>query len=76
MSTEQPLKSEKCRVRVAISGGRIEHDGNTTAFQDNLTTMKLHLNRTIITPGSRRATLDMKDLCCGTPMEQRDCEHA
>ena len=65
----RPLKSEKHRVWVTISGDCLEYDGFTSTVLATLTTVKIHINSTISTPNARYMTLDIKDYYYGTPMD-------
>ena len=53
VSTIRPLKSEVHRVRATVGGDRLDYDGNTSAVPAQLSTVKVHLNSTISTPGAR-----------------------
>ena len=67
VSTIRPLKSEVHRVRVTVGGDRLDYDGNTSAVPAQLSTVKVHLNSTISTPGARHKTTDMKDFSMKPP---------
>ena len=61
VSAIRPLKEEvNRRVIVAVEGDRLEHNGFTHNVPAALSTVKIHLNRTISTPEARHCTADMK----------------
>ena len=64
----RPLKSETQRVRVTIGGDHLEHKGFTYTIATTLTTVKIHLNRTMPTPDTRHINLDIEYYYYGTPM--------
>ena len=55
--------------QVESRGDCIKYDNNLATPTANLTTVKYHLKSIISTPGSRYATIDIKDLYLGTPMQ-------
>jgi hypothetical protein len=68
VATDRPNKAVKKRVRLPVGRDRIQYDGDLATPTAGLTTVKLHLNSTISTPGARYSTLDIKDFYLGTPM--------
>ena len=64
----RPTKAELNRVRVTVSGDRLDIPGATTTHCVGLTTTKCLLNSTISKPGARFITLDIKDFYYGTAM--------
>ena len=57
------------RVRVTIGGDRLEHDGHKSTVPATLSTVKLHLNSIISTPGAKYMTMDVRYFYYGTPMD-------
>ena len=53
----------------------MNYDGNATILTARLTTVKIHINSTISTHGSRYMTLDISDFYYVTPMEPKDYEY-
>ena len=76
VSSMRPLKSEVHRVRVTIGGDRLEYAGKTSSVPATLQAVKILLNSTISTPNARFLTVDIKDFYHGTPMAEKDYEHA
>ena len=65
----RPLKEEVNRVRVTVGGDRLEYNGQTHTVPAALSTVKIHINSTISTPGARYCTADIKDFYYGTPID-------
>ena len=68
VATDRPQKEVKKRVRLTVGGDRIEYDGDLSTPTAGLTTVKIHLNSTISTPGARYSIIDINDFYLGTPM--------
>ena len=65
----RPLKAETHRVRVTISGDRLDYDRFIYTVLASLTTVKLYLNSIISTPDTRYMSLEIKDYYYGMPMD-------
>ena len=52
-----------------LKSDRLEYDGFTSTVPAALTTVKININSTISTPNSTYVSLDTKDYCYATPME-------
>ena len=65
----KPHKSDPIRVRLCVGGDRLEFDGPLRTPTADLTTVKVHINSTISTPGSRYMTGDIKNFYLGTPLK-------
>ena len=53
-----------------VGGDRITYNGALVTPIENLTTVKLHLNKIMSTKGARYATMDIKNFYLGTPLEE------
>jgi hypothetical protein len=54
-------KEETHRVRFTAGGDRILYPGNVSTPTADMTTIKIHLNSVISTPGARYMNIDLKD---------------
>ena len=68
--TDRPQKAVKKRVRLTVGGDRIVYNGNLSIPTAELTTVKVHLNSTISTPGARYTTINIKDFYLGITMAE------
>jgi hypothetical protein len=63
-------KEETHRVRCTVGGDKVDYPGKVSTPTAELTTVKIHLNSVISTPGARYATLNVKDFYLGTPIQR------
>jgi hypothetical protein len=63
-------KPDPYRVRFTIGGDQINYPGNVSTPTVDITTVKLHLNSVISTPGARYMTLDLKNFYLNTPLDR------
>lgn len=57
----RPQKEETHRVRFTCGGDKITYVGNVSTPTADMSTIKIHLNSTISTPGAKYMTTDVKD---------------
>jgi hypothetical protein len=57
------------RIRGTAGGDRIAYPGDTVAEVAAMSTVKLHLNAVLSTPGATYVNADIKDFYLGTPMD-------
>ena len=63
-------KSETHRVRLTYGGDRSDYDFEVSTPTADITTVKLHFNSILSTPGAKHMTLDLKNFYLNTPMER------
>ena len=68
-------KAVKERVRItatptAVGGGKVNYAGETTTRTVEMSTVKMHLQSVLSTPGAQYMTLDISDFYLATPMEE------
>ena len=66
-------KAVKERVRIvatptAVRGGKVNYAGETTTRTVEVSTVKMHLQSVLSTPGAKYMTLDVSDFYLATPM--------
>ena len=69
VTKDKPYKKEKKRIRFTIGGDRIEYKGKLATTTSNLTTIKIHLNSVVSTPGAKYDTADISNFYLGTPLD-------
>ena len=65
----KPTKSDPERVRLCAGGDQLTYLGDTSTLTVDLTTVKVHVNSVILTPGAKYLNADVKNFYLGTPME-------
>ena len=70
VTADRPEKENPRRVRFTCGGDRIDYAGDVSTKTADLTTVKIHLNSVISTPGAQYMTADIKDFYLNTPMEE------
>ena len=65
-----PQKAETHRVRLTVGGNLISYSGITSTPTAAITTIKAHWNSVISTPGSKYATLDIKDFYLNSKLKE------
>jgi len=65
-----PNKADPYRVRFTYSGDKSDYPYETSTPTVDISTVKLHLNSVISTPGARYMTLDLKNFYLNTPLER------
>ena len=70
VATIRPNKAEVNRVQLTAGGDRLEYPGITSTDTTSLTTVKVHLNSVISTPGARYVTSDISNFYYGTPLSR------
>ena len=65
----KPHKSDPIQVRLCVGGYQLDFDGPLRTPTADLTTVKVHVNSTISTPGARYMTGDIKNFYLGTSLE-------
>jgi len=63
-------KADPYRVRFTYGGDRSDYPLEVSTPTIDITTVKLHLNSIISTPGARHMTLDLKNFYLNTPLER------
>ena len=71
----QTIESRENRVRVAIGGDKLEHEGSMSTTLATLTAVKTHLNKTMCAKEATHVIVDIKDFYCVTPMQKFDHGH-
>jgi len=66
----RPQKAETHRVRLTAGGNLVSYDGVTSTPTAAITTIKAHWNSVISTPGSRYATIDIKDFYLNSKLRE------
>ena len=69
VTTIRPTKTEINQVRLAVGRDRLEYVIETTTRCTSLTTTKILLNSVLSTAGGKFMTVDLKDLCYNTPIQ-------
>jgi hypothetical protein len=64
----RPKKDDPNRMRLTVSGNRVNFPGDCGTPTVDMVTVKLHLNSVISTKGARYCTIDLKDFYLMTPM--------
>lgn len=67
---EKPHKEEKERTRVTVGGNLIDYPGDKSTPTGDLTTLKLHINSTLSTPGAKMMLCDLKNYYLGTTLPE------
>lgn len=67
-----PFKDDIYRTRLTVGGYQLPYIGIVSTPTANLTTIKVHINSTISTPGARYAVCDIKNIYLGTPMDDHE----
>ena len=70
VASYRPQKEDPYRIRFTVGGNRIKYPGNVATPTAELQTVKLHLNSVIPDKNASYATIDIKDLYLGTPMNR------
>lgn len=65
-----PHKEDKARMCLCVGRDRLSYDRETQTKTVDLTTVKLHINRTISTPGARYVVGDIKNFYQGIPLKR------
>ena len=68
MCSINPHKAETHRVRLTYGGDRSDYDDLVSTPTVDITTVKLHFNSIISTPGAKHMTLDLKNFYLNTPL--------
>jgi len=63
-------KAETHRVRLTYGGDRSDYTDDVSTPTVDITTVKIHLNSVISTPGAKYATLDLKNFYLNTPLDR------
>ena len=66
----RPQKTETHRVRLTAGGNLISYNGVTSTPTAGITTIKAHWNSVISTPGSKYATIDIKDYYLNSKLKE------
>ena len=64
-------KEVKEIVRINFSGDKVDYTGEVTTGTADTTTVKLHINSTISTPGAQFVNMDISNFYLETPMDQK-----
>ena len=68
MANIHPQKEDPYRIRLTVSGDRLDYPGPTATETAEIQTANLLFNSTISTKGGRFMCIDLKDFYLGTPM--------
>jgi hypothetical protein len=64
----KPHKTEKERVRVTVSGNRLDYSGDVATSTADIKTLKILINSTFSTEDSAMMMMDVKNYYLGTPL--------
>jgi hypothetical protein len=64
----KPHKKEKERVRLTVSGDRLDYSGDVATSTAEITTFKILINRTLSTEDAIMMMMDIKNYYLGTPL--------
>lgn len=65
-------KAETHRVRLTYGGDRSDYEYEVSTPTADTTTVKLHFNAIVSTPGARHMTLDIKNFYLNTPLDRHE----
>jgi len=63
-------KEDPYRIRLTYGGDRSDYPDETSTSTVDTTTVKIHFNSIISTPGARHMTLDIKNFYLNTPLSR------
>lgn len=63
-------KVEPYRVRLTAGGDQVDYPGYVSTPTVDITTVKIHLNAVLSTPGARYMTFDLKNFYLNTPLDR------
>ena len=69
VAEDKPHKKEKKRIVFTISGDHIEYKGKLDTPNYHLTTIRLHLNTVVSTPGDKYGTADIANFDLETQLD-------
>jgi hypothetical protein len=65
---DKPHKKEKERVRLTVSGDRLDYSGDVATSTADITTFKILINSTLSTKDAAMMMMDIKNYYLGTPL--------
>jgi len=66
----KPHKAEKERTRLTVGGNLVFYPGNASSPTADLTTLKLHINSVLSTPGAKMVCWDLENFYLNTPLDR------
>ena len=69
MAEDKPRKKEKKRISFTTGGDRIEYKGKLATPPSHPTTIKIHVNSVVFTPGFKYVTANITTFYLGTSLD-------